>query len=316
MIRGRRVSGYTLVEILGAFFIMTIILTLVTGIFVENGRQRKAALGMMKESLSAVAAIDQLAEDLEGAVFLADLSEDRPEEYPWRFQSEGDGDLGALSLRFVTQNAPMANRGLHASSWVEIVYFLDDDEEETTTLWRWVAPRPPIEVDRGLPRADDEGSMRIALDVYDFGIRFLNEDQQWLDEWDSAYQSPLTPMPSAVEINLQLGREARLGESEEGLDTVPGPIHRRRVSLRMPPIDVAALVALGSESTDEDVECFTIAECMNEGDPEWYHAELDDNCGGDDELCDLLSAAGTTCWSEIEFGYAAVAAKAPETCAE
>ena len=42
--------GYTLIEILASFFIMTVILTLVTGIFVENGRQRAAALGMMRES--------------------------------------------------------------------------------------------------------------------------------------------------------------------------------------------------------------------------------------------------------------------------
>ena len=86
MIRGSRVSGYTLIEILGAFFIMTIILTLVTGIFVENGRQRAAALGMMKESLSAAAAINQFAQDVESAVFLTVPTGQRPDENPWRLE--------------------------------------------------------------------------------------------------------------------------------------------------------------------------------------------------------------------------------------
>jgi len=316
MIRGRRVSGYTLIEILGAFFIMTIILTLVTGIFVENGRQRAAALGMMKERLSATAAIDQFAQDVEGAVFLIDSSGRRPDENPWRFQAEDYGELGARSLRFVTQNAPAANRGLHASGWVEVVYFIEDDSEEKKTLWRWVAPRPPTEADTDFPRSSDEGAMRVALDISEFGIRFLDLEGEWLDEWDAAYQAPTSPLPTAVEVNLRLMRDARLGESEEGLESVPGPLHTRRVVLQMPPFDVNALIELGGDASDEEIDCFTIADCISEGDSTWYQTELEDDCGGDEELCDLLSASDTNCWDEIERYYPDLAAAAPETCAE
>jgi type II secretory pathway component PulJ len=315
MNRGSRVSGYTLIEILGAFFIMTIILTLVTGIFVENGRQRAAALGMMKESLSATAAIDQFAQDVEGALFVTDTSGRRPDEYAWRFQADGYGELGAQSLRFVTQNAPAANRGLHASSWVEVVYFVEEDAAEQKTLWRWVASRPPVDANADFPRATDEGAMRIALDVNEFGIRFLDLEGAWLDDWDAAYQSPNTPLPSAVEINLRLMRDARLGESEEGLEMVPGPLHTRRVVLQMPPIDVNALIELGGGLAEGEIQCFTIADCIDEGDAEWYQTELDDDCGGDEDLCDLLSTSDTSCWDEIERNYPDVAAVAPTTCA-
>jgi hypothetical protein len=316
MIRGSRVSGYTLIEILGAFFIMTIILTLVTGIFVENGRQRAAALGMMKESLSAAAAINQFAQDVESAVFLTVPTGQRPDENPWRFQADDFGELGARSLRFVTQNAPAANRGLHASRWVEVVYFVEEDEEQKKTLWRWVAARPPAEPDAEFPRATDEGAMRIALDVSEFGIRFLDLEGTWLDEWDAAYQSPTSPLPAAIEGSLRLMRDARLGESEEGLAMVPGPLHTRRVVIQMPPLNVNALIELGGGASGEDVECFTIADCIGEGDSAWYQAELDDDCGGDEELCDLLFASDTSCWSEIERNYPELAARTPETCAE
>ncbi|MBW1884806.1 MAG: prepilin-type N-terminal cleavage/methylation domain-containing protein, partial [Deltaproteobacteria bacterium] len=99
MSRSLRHRGYTLIEILGAFFIMTIILTLVTGIFAENGRQRAAALGLMRESLSAAATLDQLAQDLESALFLTNKAGRRPDENPWRFLSEGLGETGAVALR-------------------------------------------------------------------------------------------------------------------------------------------------------------------------------------------------------------------------
>ena len=58
MSRPSRKGGYTLIEILASFFSMTIILTLVTGISVENGRQRAAALGPLQAGLPATAALD------------------------------------------------------------------------------------------------------------------------------------------------------------------------------------------------------------------------------------------------------------------
>jgi type II secretory pathway component PulJ len=314
VIRDPRPSGYTLIEVLGAFFIMTIILTLVTGIFVENGRQRKAALGMMEESLAAAAALDLIARDVEGAVYLKDAKSRPPDDYAWRFAAEEIGELGARSLRFVTQNAPAANRAEHASSWVEVVYFLEEDEEEQLTLWRWVSPRPPTELDRGLPRSDDVGSMRIAIDVADFGARMLGPEGDWLEEWDSAYQSPTIPMPAAVELSLQLMREARVGESEEGAETIPGPLHVRRVAVMTPPIDVVALVQLAEEDVVEELECFTIAQCISEGDSEWYHDLLESDCDGDEEMCGLLSASEATCWDEFERSYPGIADQAPESC--
>lgn len=310
----RRNVGYTLVEILGAFFIMTIILTLVTGIFVENGRQRAASLGMMNEGLSAAATIEQIAADLEGALFLTS-QDGRPDENPWRFASDGFGDLGADSLRLVTQNAPVANPAQHASNWVEVAYFVEENDEGNRALWRWLSPRPPSDPSSRFPNSGDEGSVRLAIDVDAFGFRFLDTDGEWQDEWDSAYRPPESPLPGAVEFNLRLLREARLSEATDGSDKIAARLHSRRIVLPMPPLDVAALIELATDDDEEEDTCFTVSDCMAEGDTGWYEDLLDDDCGGDEDLCDELSNSSTTCWSDILALEPGLANQAPSTCA-
>lgn len=311
----RRQAAFTLVEILGAFFIMTIILTLVTSIFVENGRQRAASLGMMKEGLSAAAALEQVAADLEGALFVK-AEDGRPDENPWRFVGEGFGELGSESVRFVTQNAPMSNRGEHASQWVEVAYFVEENDAGERSLWRWLSPRPPTEVTSGFPSAGDDGTMRLAVGVDDLGFRFRDTEGEWLDEWDSSYQPPETPMPSAVEFNLRLFRDARPGETDDESNQVAALLHKRRVVLPMPVISVDDLIELGqNDDDDDDAGCFTVSDCLAEGDSGWYEDVLDDDCEGDEELCELLSNSEETCWDEISTQYAALASEAPTSCA-
>jgi type II secretory pathway component PulJ len=308
-------AGYTLIEIVGAFLIMTIILTLVTTLFVENGRQREVAIEMMRERLSALGALDQMADDLEGAIFVSRGPRIETEEPTWRFQAEGSGELGASSLRFVTQNAPQSSLAEHASGWTEVAYFLDQEEDEGSwVLWRRRSSRPPGEAPLGFPDADEPGSMRLAEDVHDFGVRFLDSEGGWVDEWESSYQPPDQALPQAAEITLVLMRQAREGESEDGSPLLPGRVHMRRVAIPMRPVDVAALVALGQPEEDEGAECFTIADCLDEGDDAWYESQLESNCDDDEELCELLASPGTVCWSEIESDWPDVASQAPEAC--
>ena len=113
-------AGFTLVEVVGAFFLTVVVLFLVTGIFVENGRQRAAATALMRERLAATGALALLAEDLEGAVHVVRGEGVDPDAHPWRFEADAPGDLGATAIRFVTQNAPRRNAGEHAGGWVEV----------------------------------------------------------------------------------------------------------------------------------------------------------------------------------------------------
>lgn len=310
-------KGFTLIEVVGAFFMTVLILVFVTGIFVENGRQREAATATMREHLSAVSALDLVGADVAGAIYLArgDDEED-PDAHPWRFLGTEAGELGSTALRFVTQAAPRANPAEGSSAWIEVAYFLAQDENGKSVLWRWSSPRPPSEAARELPGPEDPGSTRVAVDVAAFGVRWLDAEGIWQDEWDSTFLPPEQAMPDAVEIAIQMWRRIRPGEQAEDpeADEMPGLLQTRRVALVMRPLDVAALIALGDEEGDEEADCVTVDQCLSEGDSTWYQQLLAENCGGDERLCEVLRDSAKTCWSTIQTTYPAIAARAPASC--
>lgn len=309
-----RSHGFTLIEVIGAFFMMVVILVFITGIFIENGRQRSAATELMRERLSATGTLELLANDLEAAVFVARAEGQDPEDHPWQFLADGGGEFGATALRFVTQNGPHNNTAQHASNWVEVSYFLEADAEGKQVLWRWRSARPPDERPDGFPNSSDDGSMRIAIGVSEFGVRLLDSEGNWVEDWDSTYQPPNQALPEAAEISLSIFRKARRAESLDGTTEIPGLLQIRRVAMVMRPIDVAALTGFEQPDGDDDPGCYTIDECLDEGNVDWYISLLDDDCGGDDDLCDLLDNPSVRCWSELETGFPQIASRAPQEC--
>ena len=317
-----RRAGFTLIEIVGAFFLMVVVLVFMTGIFVENRRQRDAATEMMKERLSASSALALMAADIEAAVLVTPAPGVDPGNHPWQFIGEDDGEFGSTSIRFVTQNAPAMNASEHAASWVEVSYFLEEDEEGQLELWRWRSARPPAEATRGFPDSLDAGSARVAVGISDFGVRWLDSEGEWVDSWDSTYQSTSKMLPDAAEITISFFRAARRGEQEddetasEFSTVVPGLLRTQRVTLVMRPLDVNALIELATGGGGE-LDCFTIQQCIEvsaeEGDSQWYDAAYEDACeGGADDLCDMLGSPLNTCWSSIEDS---LGGSAPESCA-
>lgn len=317
MAADERRGGFTLIEVMGAFFMMVVILVFVTGIFVENGRQRSAATELMRERLSVTGALELVANDLEGAVFLArpQAGEEDPDAFAWRVTAQDSGEYGARSLRFVAQNASRSNSAQHSSNWTEVAYFLEDDEEGQPVLWRWRSARPPSAIPSDFPNSNDPGSARIAVGVSAFGVRLLDAQGNWLDDWDSTYLPSDLALPEAAEISLALFRLPRRGEElDEKTTGVPGMMHVRRVSMVMRPIDVEAILKRARGEGDGETDCYKISECVNQGNRGWYDKELTSRCGGDGALCDLLQNPGANCWSEITSRYPQVAAAAPESC--
>ncbi len=313
--RARRPSGFTLIEVIGAFFMTIVVLVFIFGIFVENGRQREAASELLRVQTSTSAALDLIAQDLEAAVYLARPESVAPADHPWRFVAERAGALGSTWLRFQTQNVPRGQLGEHATSWVDVVYFLsEEDEPDRYTLWRWRSTRPPSDAQSVQPDAGDPGSARVVEGVADFGVVLLDVGGTSLDEWDSSLGPPETPLPVAAEIQLALFREPRAGESEDDELEIPSQPRKRHVTLPMHrPIDLDALIALAT-NRDAETECATINECLSLGDDAWYTAEIEGECQGDEELCELLQAPGSTCWEEIARDWPSVAAQADPGC--
>jgi len=313
------VAGFTLIEVMGAFFITTIVILFVTGIFSENGRQRSAATELLRVETSASAALDILAEDLEAAIHVSRSEGRDPRDHPWRFVAENGSALGARSLRFQTQNVSRANLGEHASTWVDVAYFLtgeEDDEdsggEPRFTLWRWRSTRPPSDVADRWPEPDDPGSARVLEGIADFGVQLVDAEGGLVDEWDSSFLPGDAPLPVGAEISLSLYELAREGEAEPDVLEVPGRTHLRAVSLAMSrPIDLDALIALASEAGD--VECGTIAECAD-FDDRWFVELREADCDGDEALCELLASSQSSCWSDVVQDWPSVASTAAPEC--
>jgi len=310
-----RAQGFTLIEVVGAFFLTIVILVFVTGVFVENGRQRAAATALMEERLAAASAMDLLSADFAGSIFLLRAEADDPDAYPWRFIGAGSGELGSTSVRFVTQAGPRENPTTGSSAWNEVAWFLSTDEDGVQVLHRWRSPRPPSDAVREWPRPDDPGASRVAVGVAAFGVRFLDVEGNWVDEWDSTFAPPEQAMPEAVEVSLQMMRRVRAGDVPDDPEAIemPGLLQSRRVALVMRPLDVAALIALG-EDQEETADCYTVDQCLAAGDSTWFQDLLAENCGGDDRLCETLRDSANTCWSTIQTTYPAIAARAPEAC--
>lgn len=319
----RSESGFTLIEVMGAFLVTIVVMLFVVGTFSESGRQQDRAMEKMRAETTAAAALDLLAQDLEGALYLARPEGRDARDHPWLFLAEDTGELGSRTLRFQTQNVSRGNLGEHASTWVDVVYFLSEEEEDpdrledssgpSYTLWRWRSLRPPTDAARRLPDAGDARSARVAEGIAEFGATFADLDGNVLDDWDSSLGTGEAPLPVSVELRLSLYETARSGEDDgSGATRVPGRVRSRSVALPMNrPIDIAALVAL--ETDDEANACSTIADCADIDD-QWFVDLLDDACDGDEALCDLLNESTTVCWSEIEAGWASVAATAPAAC--
>jgi type II secretory pathway component PulJ len=320
MIRSPYAAGFTLIEVIGAFFMMAVILSFVTGIFIENGRQRSAATELMRVHTTSAAVLDLIAQDLEGAVYLTRPEARAPRDHPWLFLGERNGPLGSTFLRFATQNVSRGSLSEHSSTWVEVVYFLIEDEpdedvsEDRFTLWRWRSTRPPSDPTSQDPDPEDPRSARVVEGVADFGVVFVDAEGATVDDWDSTFSPTDTPIPIAAEISLSLFRDAREGETEAQEIQIPGRPHVRHVSIPMNrPIDVDALIALAQDG-DTGPSCSTVDDCLALGDDEWFIALLDSGCGGDDELCSSLEASGATCWSDIVQDWPNVANQAEPSC--
>ena len=319
----RRIPGFTLIEVMGAFVITVVVMLFVIGTFQESGRQQEAAMEKMRVETTVSAALDLIAQDLEGALYLARPENRDARDHPWLFLAEDGGELGARTLRFQTQNVARGNLSEHASTWVDVVYFLTEEETDrdaadvpsgpSYTLWRWRSLRPPTDAARRLPDADDPRSARVAVGLADFGARFSDASGSVLDDWDSTLGTGEAPLPVAAELQLSLYERARY-RADDGSDAnlFPSRVHARAVAVPMNrPVDLAALVA--TEANDPANTCPTIADCADIED-QWFVDLVDGGCDGDEELCDLMNASTTTCWNEIKEGWASVAATAPAEC--
>ena len=98
-------SGFTLIEVLAAVLLTSIVIGVAVALYINLSNATNTAAERTREIRHAVAILDRIARDLEGAYLLEKAPEVDPLEHPWVFVAEGRHSAeGADLLKFVTRN--------------------------------------------------------------------------------------------------------------------------------------------------------------------------------------------------------------------
>ncbi len=268
-----RRSGFTLIEVLAAVFLTAVVMTVAIAFFVTLSDSTDAAARKARQGRLALAVVDRIARDLEGAYLLTAPRGVDPLFHPWIFIAQNEeGESASDRVQFVTRSHRPRNPLGHGSDLAVITYLLHPaDDALGFELLRAVRPGVPDEAEHDFLPAGDELFRVVAEHIDHFGLRFMSEDFEWHDEWDSSQLEQAGELPRAAEIELafldvnpddleaadDLDGLARLGPSEGAGETTP---YTRRVALPMRAIDLAAMLdeaaadAFGQELAEAEAE--------------------------------------------------------------
>jgi len=272
----RAATGFTLIEVVAAVFLTAVVLGMALSIYVFLSDATQAAQARTRDGRHALAILDRVARDLQGAYLLVKPPELDPLFHPWIFLAENHTESeGADRLKFVTRNHRPRNPMGHGSDLAVVTYVLERGEHDRFVLTRSLSPGLPEELDREFHTGDDERAMVVADRIASFAVRFLDDEQQWLNEWDSSLIEESGELPLAAEIEVSLAPMAEHDDDFEELDFLdPEQLEHftRRVLLPLRPMDLELMMTGASgavepeeEEEEEDAEdCLTAQECLDE----------------------------------------------------
>lgn len=253
-------AAFTLIEVLAAVFLTAVVMTVAISFFVTLSDSADAAAHKARQGRQALAVLDRVASDLEGAYLLAKPPEVDPLFHPWMFVAESqEGDSTSDRVHFVTRSYRPRNPLAHGSDLAVITYLLHPaDDAPGFELLRSVVPGLPADAERDFPSASDERFMVVAEGIDHFGLSFLGEDFEWYDAWDSTQLEQSAALPQAVEIEIaylpELPPGAPASEDSGGIDREEGEVESfsRRVRLPMHAVDLDTMLATVRGEAAED----------------------------------------------------------------
>jgi prepilin-type N-terminal cleavage/methylation domain-containing protein len=281
-----RRAGFTLLEMMAVALLTAIVFAAAVDFYIDLSTASRAAIERVRSDRRAVALVDRVARDLESAVLVtrpSDVAD--PLAHPWVFRAEGEGELGAEQLLFVSRGRLPRASALRESDLEMVAYWLEDDSDGQRALLRWSLPHLPESLLTRLPAADEPGADVLAEGVAAFGVRLLDAQGAWVTSWDSSQLVESGELPLAAEISVAL-----LPEDEEGNLREPEPageepllrVATRRVLLPLRPRDLERERDPEGQSADEGEddgddadgdgvpddeqaeagECMTVAQCL------------------------------------------------------
>ncbi|MSQ47839.1 MAG: prepilin-type N-terminal cleavage/methylation domain-containing protein [Deltaproteobacteria bacterium] len=204
-------AGFTLLEVLVASALLSMVLAIVYGVFSQTLTSTRRAEEHSAQSRAARIVLLRIGDDLQASFsfapghprFVGNTS--RGQQFPDAF------------LSFVSLSGLPLTSGSHAGDGYEIEYALVPDPRIASA--RQLVRRArfaPTTVDSSTNRASEGETLPLLTGVWGWRLRFF-DGRVWHDEWGTEHTS--TKLPRAVEVELYLVRKSTDARHEEE-DTV------------------------------------------------------------------------------------------------
>lgn len=267
MSRGDRAgAGFTLIEVMAVMLLTALVLGVALDFYVDLSNQSQRASEATRSLRRATSLLDRIALDFERTVLVKKPKDMDPLANPWLFLAEeSKTEDGADRVKFVTRRSPDERTRAGVSDLAVVAYELRASPEgDGFQLLRWSQPGLPEALDRDFPPTDDPDALVLADGVASFTLRFLDDSDDWVSEWDSSQLLDSSELPVAVEIEVAMASHDPVTD-----ETTAGPSYRRRVMLPVRPLDLETLTdpvayaALGGQSGDQNQCKLTVADCVD-----------------------------------------------------
>ena len=241
----RRNLGFTLLEVLAAIFLTSIISAFVVGFYINISDSSSRATKIMREAITATAILNRIARDLDAASLIVKPEEADPLDHPWYFVAESDRSFdGSDRIRFISRSHTPLAGSTHTSDLIQVAYQVVSEEDDSLSLYRWTLPSLPEGYDPSFPRIDDEGSFIVAEGLASLELFFMTPDGEWVDVWDSTQIERSGELPMAVLIDLSLLPDEIYEDQEED----DWRHYTRQINLRIRPLNLEQMALAKQEA--------------------------------------------------------------------
>ncbi len=235
-----RVHGFTLLEVLVAVFIMSLVLTFAFNAYrgIAGAYERVAEDGSRDRSARVL--LDRIERELTGAVMIQREEGADPLLHPYVFFAERreTADSSGFELRFITQT-PLRSPGGPAAALALVTYGVVPSETGLGfTLLRQEEP-VPVELAKEVTWTTPQV---MADNVAVFTLGFSGETAVADGGWDSTGVEQLDALPDAVDVVISLWEVAPDGEpwpGEQLLRSVGLPVRPFRLAPDDAPVQAA-----------------------------------------------------------------------------